>query len=270
MFKQIIFTFLVFFSLVVKAQEIETLNVKLTDPSKPGVLKVNLISGSITVSGYNGKDVLIAASERSERENKKNTTRNGLRKIGSSGGYELTANERNNTVVISTDRPNKTVDIKVQVPYNFSLVLSAINNGDITIDNVIGNHEVSNINGFISAKNISGSMIANTINENVTVHFKSVKSGQPMALTSLNGDVDVTLPTSVKMDVKIKSEDGEIFSDFALDIKAVDKKPITSNNNTRGVYKIKKDGFTYATINGGGAELMMKSMNGDVIIRKLK
>ena len=39
-----------------------------------------------------------------------------------------------------------------------------------------------------------------------------------MAFTSLNGIVDVTLPASVKANVKLRSDQGDVFTDFDIQL----------------------------------------------------
>lgn len=258
-------------SYFVQAQDREQLTVPLTDPTKEGKLNVSLVTGSIKVIGYAGKEVIIDAVS-VEKDNKKSDREsvNGMKKISTNDGFELTAKEKNNTVQVGVDKVNTLINLTIKVPHKFSLKVSTVNNGDISVENVNGNLEISNINGFIKMKNIAGSVVANTINQDIIVNFTEVTPNTPMAFTTLNGKVDVTFPASVKANVKLKSDMGEVYTDFDID---VDKTPAKINNSVdkeKGLYKIKKDEWTYGKINGGGSEVMMKTMNGDIIIRKIK
>ena len=72
-----------------------------------------------------------------------------------------------------------------------------------------------------------------------------------MAFSTLNGDVTVTLPADTKANLKVKSDNGDVFSDFDIDI---DKTPAKVDKVTEpGLYKIKKDDWIYGKINGGGS-----------------
>ena len=89
-----------------------------------------------------------------------------------------------------------------------------------------------------------------------------------MAFSTLNGNVDVTFPASVKANVKLKSDRGDIFSDFDID---VDKgQPKTTRTSQNGMYHVKIEDWVYGKINSGGPEVMMKNMNGNIYIRKAK
>jgi DUF4097 and DUF4098 domain-containing protein YvlB len=87
-----------------------------------------------------------------------------------------------------------------------------------------------------------------------------------MAFSTLNGDVRVTLPADTKANLKLKSDNGDVFSDFDIDI---DKTPSKIDKVTEpGMYKIKKDDWVYGKINGGGPEMIMKNMMGDIYVKK--
>jgi hypothetical protein len=254
-----------------KCQEREQLTVPLTDPSKEGKLNVSIITGSIKVIGYDGKDMIIDAisDERNDKKNSKDRA-DGMKKISTNDGYEIIAREKNNTINVSTDKVNMKINLTIKVPRKTSIKLSTINDGDIWVENVSGNLEVSNINGDIRMKNVAGSVVANTINESIIVNFTEVTPNTPMAFTTLNGNVDITFPATIKSNIKLKSDMGEVYSDFDIEI---DKTPIKVNHSIdkeKGLYKIKKDEWTNGKINGGGAEIMMKTMQGDIFIRKNK
>ena len=143
-----------------------------------------------------------------------------------------------------------------------------MNEGDITVDNVTGELEINNVNGGITLTNISGSAVANTINGELKATFREVDNNAPMAFSTLNNRVDVTFPASVKANVKLKSDRGDIFSDFDI---AIDKKqPQATRSNQSGMYRVTIEDWVYGKINGGGPEVMMKSMNGSIYVRKAK
>ena len=244
----------------------EQLTVPLSSPGKAYSLKVHLVTGSIKIVGYDGKDVIINVTPRGGQEEKSRVSENGMKRISASGGYEVTAKEADNTVTVNTGNPNKAVDLDLKVPQGGKLKLATVNDGEIVVENVTGELEVNNVNDAITMTNISGSVVANTVNGDVTVTFITVDPKAPMAFSTLNGDVKVTLPADTKANLKLKSDNGDVFSDFDIDI---DKTPSKVNKTTEpGMYKIKKDDWVYGKINGGGPEMMMKNMQGDIYVKK--
>jgi len=95
-------------------------------------------------------------------------------------------------------------------------------------------------------------------------------SGKPMSFSTLNGTVDVTLPASTKADLKMKSGQGDIFSDFDIMLKANPQQPTTevTNGNRGKRYRITFDRAMVGTINGGGPEVQFTTFNGTIYIRK--
>jgi len=89
-----------------------------------------------------------------------------------------------------------------------------------------------------------------------------------MAFSTLNGNVDVSFPASAKSNLRLKSERGEIFTDFDIDIDKT--QPKTELKKEAGMYQLKLDDWIMGKINGGGPEVMMKNMNGNIYVRKNK
>jgi DUF4097 and DUF4098 domain-containing protein YvlB len=248
----------------------ESISVPLSNPSKPGFLKIGIINGSISIKGTNTKEVKITGIKKEGKYSYKKTKINkrekeGLKRV-SINSLEFSAKEYDNTVRIESS-PRGTTDFEVEVPKNFSLKISTINNGDIYVENIIGTIDVSNINGKITMKNISGSVSADALNRNIKINFVKVTPNVAMAFSSLNGDIDVTFPKTIKADIKVKSDRGEIYTDF--DLKAKPSKPaITKGDSKKGnAYSVKLEKWITGAINGGGAEILFKNFNGDVIIR---
>ncbi|WP_437397358.1 DUF4097 family beta strand repeat-containing protein [Flagellimonas lutimaris] len=256
---------LVLFTGIVSGQkkEIDLFAVPLSSPGQEGTLKIGQISGSIAVTGYEGKDVIVKVFV-VEGEETSNKTKNGMKRIGSSG-LNISAEEDNNVVTINNEAWNRRTDFDIKVPYNFSLKLSTVNDGDIDVQNVSGDMEISNVNGSITLGNVEGAVTANTTNGEVKADFKSVGNIADMAFSSFNGDVEVIFPSSVKANVKAKSDMGDIYTDF--DISVVENKPVVDKKQTSGKYKVKLEQWLRGKINGGGPELLLKTFNGDILIK---
>ncbi len=276
---QILIAIMVFcISINLKAQDTDKLIVPMSDATKEPIVQAGLVFGSIKVSAYDGKDIIIEAKEievaskggnRNRNENH-NEDAQGMKRLNTnSGGFEITAKVVNNLVKIGIDNPNMPVSFLIKVPKKCSLKLNTVNNGNIEVENVVGNFEISNVNGSIILKNIGGSVSANTINGNIVVGLNSAINS-PMAFSNLNGKVDVSFPANFAANFKVRSDRGEVFSDFDMDLSTnpTSTKVITDKEN--GLYKLNKDSWSYGKINGGGAEIMMKTMNGSIFIRKTK
>ncbi len=254
------------------AQEeaVDRLEVELTDPSKPVFVELGLINGGITVTGYEGEQVLVEARTQTQElsmdeENERSTS--GMFRIPVFSS-SLEVEEYNNRIEISTESFKHTIDINLRVPEQTSLHLSCINNGDITVENVTGDHDVDNINGSVTLLNISGSVVGHALNGDLRVIFNSVDPNQPMSFSSMNGDIDVSFPSDITCDVKIKNDQGEVYSDF--EIVQIEKpvEAIEESQGDDGRYRVRIERTFYGQINGGGSEYAFTNFNGDILIRK--
>jgi len=271
--KRIKIASLIIFSLVLtgsvwaQAGVKEQLVVPLSEPGKSYKLNVHVLNGGIKVSGYEGKDVVIEVFGDSSRKHREESE-GGMHRIGGGSGLDVTAQEDNNSVTVNSGLSH-IAGLVIKLPQGLtSLKLNAVNQGDITVNNVSGELELNNVNGSITAKDISGSVVANTVNGPVVVTFKSVDGKAPMAFSTLNGSVDVTFPSEPKSNVKLKTDQGGIYTDFEI---AVDKsQPKVNKTGKDHMYRINVDEWVYGKISGGGPEIMMKTMTGNIYLRKAK
>ncbi|HMG08370.1 MAG TPA: DUF4097 family beta strand repeat-containing protein [Mucilaginibacter sp.] len=246
----------------------EQLVVPLSDPGKPYKLNAHLLNGSITLVSYEGKDIIVDAQSGEEKSGRLKET-NGMRRLAPANNLDITAEENNNQVNIHSSAGNKNINLTIKVPQSeVTLKLSTVNNGNINASNVNGVLEITNVNGPIKLTNVSGSVVANTVNGEVKVSFKTIDTKAAMAFSTLNGNVDVTFPATLKANVKLKSDRGDIYTDF--DVVTTQQKPAVSRSNKAGMYSLKIDDWVYGKIDGGGPEILMKNMNGNIYIRKAK
>lgn len=248
--------------------------VPFSDPAKRGKLKAHLNNGSITVKGTARKDVLVRYNSEADgdrdndhghKDKEGGSSREGLKRVGG-GGLELDASENGNLVKVSSGSWNVKTNLEIEVPSNIDLIVSTYNDGDLIITNIQGEVELTNYNGEITALNISGSVIATTYNGDVKVTFDKVTEGKPMSYSTYNGDVDLTFPAATKATFKMKTESGDIYTGFDMNITS--SGPVKQQDPKSGAFKLKIDEWKRGDINGGGPEITMKNYNGDIYIRK--
>ena len=239
--------------------------VTLSDPSRPARVKVSLVNGGVTVKGYEGKEVVVEARVRN-RENSRNEGGPKRLTISSTG---LSVEEENNEVNINTDSYMHPIDVTVSVPVHTSLKLRAVNDGDIVVAGVDGELDVDDINGAVTLNNVSGSVVAHALNGHVYATLTRVDPQKAMAFSSLNGNIDVTFPADLKANVSIRSDQGEVYSDFDVQLKAASSQPVVEDGRGRGgKYRVKIDKTVHGTINGGGPEIQFRNFQGQIYIRK--
>lgn len=243
------------------------ISVSFSDPARPKMLRASLMNGSITVSGYDGKDVQIEVRGGSGQSRHVPKAAEGMKRIDAGGG-SVVAEEENNTVRV---RGPMNGSLVIKVPYSTSLKLECTNGGDMKVDHVSGDLELSNLNGSVIATEVSGSVIAHSLNGKVVVTLDKITADKPMSFSTMNGDVDITLPGDARAGVKLKSDNGDAFSDFDIKLNPSANAPVVEDGRSKGgKYKVKMDRTTSGTINGGGPEMSFKTYNGNIYLRKKK
>jgi DUF4097 and DUF4098 domain-containing protein YvlB len=249
------------------AQSDNKVTVPLSDPSRPVNLRAHLVSGSITVKGADVKEVVVEARARGDEAHSGGRAE-GMKRIPmTSTGLNIEA--ENNNVRVSTDSYQRTIDLTITVPTHTSVSLHSVNDGNIVVSGVDGDLDVNNVNGEVDLKNIGGSVVAHALNGHVIATFTRIDPQKPMAFSSLNGDIDVTFPADLKANVSMRTDNGEVYSDF--DVKVLPNAPQQTVEDDRGhggKYKVKIDKNVRGTINGGGQEIQFKNFNGNIYIRK--
>lgn len=231
----------------------DRVTVALSQPDIPGLLRINHYKGSIRVRGYNGKTVIVSAAYR------QNKAGQGLKWISKS--LELSAVEQNNEVTVHTDSQRRTIDLDILIPREFSLKLQTYDNGGIEVTDVKGEMEINNTNGPILMLRVSGSAVLSTVDGDILVKFIKITPDIPMAFTSIEGDIDITFPTNVNGRLKMKANNGDVFSDEKLEINK-QKYPARKNYTN-----ILKSDWSVGLLNQGGAEYLIKTLNGNIYIR---
>ena len=244
---------------------VDRIPVTLSDPSRPARVKVSMVNGGITVKGYEGKEVVVEARMRN-RENSRNEGGPKRLAISTTG---LSVEEENNEVNINTESYMHAIDVSISVPVHTSLKLRAVNDGDILVTGVDGDLDVDDINGAVTLNNVSGSVVAHALNGHVYATLTRVDPQKAMAFSSLNGDIDVTFPADLKANVSIRSDQGDVFSDFDVQMQATAPQPMVEDGRGKGgKYRVKIDRTVRGTINGGGPEIQFRNFQGKIYIRK--
>jgi hypothetical protein len=226
------------------------------------------VQGSITVRGTNRKDVLVVARPEADRPSRRsNPDATGLRRIPQVAGFRIS--EDANRVKVSSESPNRSITFEIEAPARSNLRLSTVNGGEILVENIEGDLDLGNTNGGITLNNVGGAVNANTTNGSVRATMTRVTAERTMAFTSLNGTVDVTLPPSTKANLRMRSDNGDVYSDFEVQL-APSAPVVQESRGGNGRYRISRNRSIVGAINGGGPEFELRTFNRNVYVRRGK
>ncbi len=275
----------VFFSLVLLGSGLaqkdkEQIKLAFSKPDEPGFVNIELIQGNVSIQGYEGKEVILEvdpdeqdlhnlemikmAHESESKEDDEEISKEGLKKLESSS-FEINVIEEGNKIMIKPGLSPNYQNYNLKVPYDCSFKINTVN-GNISVKDIKGELEINTVIGQVNLAKITGSVVASTVNGTIKAGFKGISPDAPMAFSTVNSPIDVTLPSNTKATLKMKTERGEIYSNFDMDVKEEQQKTHKDYKDDYAETTLTK--WTTGKINGGGPELMFKSLHGDIHVRK--
>jgi len=241
----------------------ERINVPLRDPSRPALVKMSTVNGSIQVKAHSAKDIVVELDDSGPRTR---NAPNGMKEI-LSGRVGVNIEEENNVVTIKSAHGNGSYT--VYVPEKSAIHIRSVNGREIRVEGVEGEINAETTNGSVVIVDASGPVVAHSLNGRLTATLKQVPAGKPMSFSTLNGRIDLTLPVNAKADLKINNQQGETYSDFDMAITSTFNRT-DSNRDNGPKYRLTMERVVTAKLNGGGPEISMRSQNGPIYIRKGK
>lgn len=156
-----------------------------------------------------------------------------------------------------------TMDFVVKVPVGINIMVSTINDGDISVENVKGIVYASNINGSVKLKNLMREADASTINGDVDIEYAK-NPVKDCRFYSLNGDINAYFQKGLAANFSFESFNG----DFYTDIEPLESLPVKVEETKNGKdVKYKVNGNQYK-IRTGGPLLDFETFNGNVYLKE--
>jgi DUF4097 and DUF4098 domain-containing protein YvlB len=109
------------------------------------------------------------------------------------------------------------VEYTLTVPRTVRLDEIKLINGALDISGVSGEVHASCINGRLEAHNLAGLTTLSTINGRLDARFDQL-SGSRVELNSVNGSVELTIPSDAKAELEASTVSGGIENDFGLHV----------------------------------------------------
>ena len=257
--------------------------VRFSDPSRPGTLTASVSQGDISVTGHDGDDVVVSTTNRLPGVEPEEipARAQGLRRIGS-GDVNIT--QRNNVITID-DRAwtRGTHDLAIRVPRETSLDLNATS-GDVRVTATEGEVEVQTMSGSVYLTDVSGPAVVHARNGEVVAAFTSVTGEMPVSISTMNGEIDLSLPSSADATLAINTSRGDIYSDFDVSLEVRSSPEETGNRiwtptgRTTGrllglvvtapFFHGETSQTLFGDINDGGAQISLNTFQGNIYIRR--
>lgn len=212
-----------------------------------GRIDLQNINGAVHITAWDQNEVKVDAVKRAHDDNR-------LKNI------EIRVNAHNDSISIETryrehdedwngehNNPGS-VEYTLTVPRKARLDEIKLINGSLEVAGVQGEVHASCINGRLMARGLGGEARLATINGKLDANFEHAAAR--VELSSVNGSIDLTLPSDAKASIEANTVHGGIDNDFGLH--ANDHRFV--GHDLRG------------ELGGGGAEIRLNNVNGTIDI----
>ena len=216
-----------------------------------GRVNVSNVNGSITVEAWDRNEVKLEAVKVAD-------TRENLADV------EIKIDSRQDSFSVEADydntnnrsknewRNHKMLEVQFRLSVPRTAVLNEIEtvNGSVTVSNFVNYTKVSAVNGEVKATNLRGNANLSTVNGSVDAVFDRLETGSKISLGTVNGRVNLLIPSDSNATVKADTLNGSINNDFGLPVR-------------KGEY-VGRD--LYGKIGTGDVQIRLNSVNGGLTI----
>lgn len=144
------------------------------------------------------------------------------------------------------------VQFRLSVPRTAALDEIETVNGSVTVSNFVNLTKISAVNGNVNATNLRGTANLSTVNGEVAADFDRLEKGTKISLSTVNGKVNLLMPSDANATLKADSLNGEIRNDFGLPVR-------------KGKY-VGRD--MYGRVGNGDVQVKLESVNGPLTIQR--
>jgi hypothetical protein len=190
-----------------------TARIKFSDPGKPGTLKLALPWAEVHITGTDGQEVVVTSSL--DQKGKGEVDHEGFRRLDTDVTFELVEKDNVATVTIAGDNVWATQgsEFEVKVPRNTNLIIRTELGGEVEVDGVEGDLDINSMNGEVVLRDIASSAVVNTLNGEISASFKRAPV-KPVSFSTMNGEIDVRLPSDTKANLRMRTHNGSIRTNF--------------------------------------------------------
>ncbi|MCP4658371.1 MAG: DUF4097 family beta strand repeat protein [bacterium] len=237
-------------TLPLAAAELVEESVETYPLSAGGRVSLENINGDVTIEAWDRDDVSVETVKRGR-------TQEDLDAV------EIKIDAQADRIHIETDYENRdrgrkgrhnhaSVDFKLLVPRGAELDEIELVNGDLDLDGIEGDVNVSLVNGDLNARGLTGNVELSSVNGEVDVALASLDPDRSVSLESVNGSVELAVPAGADAEFEAETVHGSIRSDFGFEVKRGDY----VGSSLRG------------TLGSGGARVELETVNGSIEIRQ--
>jgi hypothetical protein len=222
---------------------------------KDAKLVLEDFTDDLPIEGYPGNEIIVSggvhfASDRSK----------GLKAVYAAGtdntGLGVGMEKDGNRIRLRCLLPvTQSATYRIRVPESMALEITreCAHGGPTSITNIKSEVEFKGCHDITLSK-VTGPIVVSTISGSVNVVFTQITKDKPISISSVSGEVDVTIPAKTPFSLEMGTVSGQMYSDFDF--------PVGKDMKRIGGSEIRAD------LNGGGTAVRVHSISGSVYLRK--
>lgn len=227
-------------------------------------VEIAISNSDVVIEGYDGNEVVIRNLD--YEDNTPPERAKGLKSLYNTyqdnTGIGVSVEETGNTLkVIQASRDGG--DFRIMVPNKVRIMAEEVNwmgSGDYEVRNHNGEIELKTRNGDMSFVDVTGPIIASSTSGDVEIVMSRLSQAGPTSISLVSGFVDLTMPENSKATFELSSISGEIYTNMDIQV--------GSSNKENDMRRLGGPRKVEGTLNGGGVEVQLKSISGNIYLRK--
>jgi len=234
-------------------------------PKVKNKLEVTNLLGKIILKNADGNAIIIESDFNLDKPDRAE----GLQLLGASEDNTdlgINISEEDGVVkVFGVTKKVKDYTYTIYVPKGIDVNVdyhSPFAGSDFVLESYQGSVEVKTLAAAVKIVDCTGPFTVSSISGDIEAVFSDFKQEHPSSLASVSGLVDVSLPASAKANIQVSNITGDVYNN--LDLKSMSDK----DQRADGMEKMKSRNNSEYTLNGGGQKLFLKSVSGNIYLRK--
>lgn len=211
---------------------------------------------TIFVKPHDKPTLLIMESENARTNEKAQ----GLTSINNRGSdntnFGVEVKKEGNLLLVTGLRERREGGLVIYLPKTMDISVESLANNEIYVTGFSSEIETINYHGATILVDITGPIVVENGNGNVSIQFKELNQSSPMSVVTENGDIDIKLPATTQANITSKVPRGEFYTDF--DFERISKSEARAYNRS-----------VKGKINSGGVEINLQNLKGNIYLRKV-
>lgn len=196
------------------AEDSTSNTIKFSEPGKPGTIKIRVGHGDVRITGIKSETGEVTVKSDAQAVTSA-PRKDGLRVITAASSFALS--EKANVITLDATENwshGQSGDFTLTVPKSTSVIITSAWGGDVSCTDLSGDVEIKGLNGEVKLTNLSGGALVETMNGEIKASITELHDGKPLSFTSMNGEVALNLPADIKANVRLRTQNGSILTDF--------------------------------------------------------